>query len=286
MNTRSRIIGATITVLLASGGGTAWWIIRPEAIETAAAAALRAPSQPSAVLPVPPVAPRVAEGAEYEACRAMLANDPAGARAYAKTWAAKGGGEGATHCLGLARIALGNPQAGAELLQSLANASAASPVARAAVYDQAAQAYLMNGSVDQAYAVMTLALSLSPDDPDLLTDDAVAAGNLGRYQDALDDLTHALEIDLRRGDALVLRASSWRHLNRLELAQDDIDRALAINPGNAEALLERGIIKQRRNDRPGARRDWQQAARLAPHTPTADLAQQNLALLEAGPERR
>jgi len=232
------------------------------------------------------VPPRIAEGAEYEACLGMLANDPAGASANAEAWAAKGGGEGATHCLGLAKIALGEPREGAELLQALANKSASGPLARAAIYDQAAQAYLMNGSVDQAFAAMTLALSLSPEDPDLLTDGAVAAGNLGRYQDALDDLTHALDIDPRRADALVLRASAWRHLGRMELAQDDIDRALAVDPENAEALLERGIIKQRRNDRAGARRDWEQAASLAPDSATADLAQQNLALLEAGPERR
>ena len=289
MNTRSAIIGGAVTLLLASGAGTAWWTLRPEPIETAAAASLSTeiqPLAPASPLPVPPVPPRIAEGAAYEACLALLGHDPAGAVTYAEAWRAKGGGEGATHCMGLAKIALGDARNGAEMLQALANVSAGSPVARAAVYDQAAQAYLMNGSVAEAYAAMTLAISLSPDDPDLLTDDAVTAGNLGRYQDALDDLTHALEIDPRRSDALVLRASSWRHLGRLELAQDDIDRALSIDPGNAEALLERGIIKQRRNDRPGARRDWEQAAHLAPDTSTADLAQQNLALLEAGPERR
>lgn len=290
MNTRSAIIGGAVTLLLAFGGGAAWRTLQPEAIETAAAAA-REPAEieplaPTSPLPIPPVPPRIAEGAEYETCLGMLANDPSGASAYAEAWSLRGGGQGATHCMGLAKIALGDPQAGAEILQALANVSTGSPVARAAVYDQAAQAYLMNNSVAQAYAATTLAISLSPDDPDLLTDDAVAAGNLGRYQDAMDDLTHALEIDPRRSDALVLRASAWRHLGRLELAQDDIDRSLAIDPENAEALLERGIIKQRRNDRTGARRDWEQAVRLSPETSTADLAQQNLSLLEAGPERR
>jgi regulator of sirC expression with transglutaminase-like and TPR domain len=75
-------------------------------------------------------------------------------------------------------------------------------------------------------------------------------------------------------------------LGQLGLAQDDIDRAIAIDPDNPEALLERGIIRQRQNDAAGARADWERAITLAPDTPTADLAQQNLALLEAGPVRQ
>ena len=291
MNMRAAIIGGAAALLLALGGGTFWWAVQPEPIETAAPPPETAAAEPSVVappesLPVPPVPPRIAEGAEYESCLAMLTADPAGAKAYAEAWRTRGGGEGATHCLGLAEIGLGDTEQGAEILQKLANDSPGSNVARASVYDQAGQAFLMSGAIDKAYAVATLALTLSPDDPDLLTDGAVAAGNLGRYQDALDDLSHALDIDPRRADALVLRASAWRHLGRLELAQDDIDRALTVDPENAEALLERGIVRQRRNDRAGARRDWEQAVSLAPDTSTADLAQQNLALLDAGPERR
>ena len=72
----------------------------------------------------------------------------------------------------------------------------------------------------------------------------------------------------------------------MELAQDDIDRAFALEPENADALLERGILRQRRGDREGARRDWEHTIALAPSNATGDLAQQNLSLLEAGPSRR
>jgi regulator of sirC expression with transglutaminase-like and TPR domain len=84
---------------------------------------------------------------------------------------------------------------------------------------------------------------------------------------------------------LVLRAATWRHLGHLGLAQDDIDRAIAIDPENAEAMLERGILRQRHDDPAGARDDWERAIVLAPDSPTADLAEQNLALLEAGPQQ-
>ena len=53
-----------------------------------------------------------------------------------------------------------------------------------------------------------------------------------------------------------------------------------------EALLERGILRQRRGDSAGARADWQRASDLAPDTATGDLAEQNMQLLAAGPERR
>ena len=99
----------------------------------------------------------------------------------------------------------------------------------------------MAGEPDRALAAATLALSLSPDDPDLLIDRSVASGTLGRFADAVDDLSHALELDGKRPDALVLRAAAWRHEGHLDLAQDDVDRALTQDPENPEAYLERGI---------------------------------------------
>jgi tetratricopeptide (TPR) repeat protein len=172
------------------------------------------------------------------------------------------------------------------MLENLAAGSQAPAAARASIYGQATQAWLIAGDENHALRAATLALSLSPDDPDLLIDHAATAGNLDRYQDAIADLSRALALDPRRLDALVARAGAWRHLGRLEQAQDDIDHALALNADDPEALLERGILRQRRNDPRGARSDWERAMRMAPDSATADLAEQNLALLEAGPDRR
>ncbi len=216
----------------------------------------------------------------------MLNTDPAGANVFADAWEATGGGDGATHCRALAQVALGQPEKGAELMDKLAGASHAQPAARASIYGQAGQAWLMTGDPGRAFGSATLALSLTPDDADLLIDRSIAAATLGRYDDAVDDLTHALDLDPRRADALVFRGAAWRHLGHLELAQDDIDRAFAQNAENPDALLERGILRQRRGDRDGAREDWEHAIALSPDTATGDLARQNLALLEAGPGRR
>ena len=284
---RGVLIAGAAMIALAAAAGSPWWAGRaaaPGPDEAPAAPAAAADDQ--APLPVPPVPPRIAEGAEYDRCLSMLNTDPVGAYAFADAWFATGGGEGAIHCKALADVAQGDVDAGAEAMDKLAGSSKAPAAARAAVYGQAGQAWLMARDPGRAMASATLALSLTPDDPDLLIDRSLASANLDRYQDALDDLTRALDLDPRRPDALVFRSAAWRHLNQPDLAQDDVDRALDQDPDNPDALLERGILRQRRGERDGAREDWERAVQLAPDTATADLAQQNLQLLEAGPDRR
>jgi len=240
------------------------------------------PANPAPTLPVPPVPPRIASGRDYDTCLAMLYDDPQGASTFADTWANTGGGDGAAHCRALAQIELGNVETGAEQLERLADTTQAPDLARALVYGQSVQAWLMAGKSDRAFDAATLALALSPNDVDLLIDRAEAEGGMERYHEAIDDLDHALAIDPRRAEAFVLRASAWRQLDNLEVATSDIEHALAINPDSAEALLERGILRQRTGNRAGARADWQRAISLDPNSTTADLAQQDLALLDAG----
>jgi tetratricopeptide (TPR) repeat protein len=232
-------------------------------------------------LPIPPVAPRIAEGDQYDRCMDMLADDPAGADALAVAW--KTGGEAATQCHALAQVELGNPAAGATLLTDLAATSKADPGARAEVFGQAAQAWTMAGNTAQAYATATQAITLSPDDPDLRVTHAIAALAVHQDRQAVDDLTAVLATDPKRADALTLRATAHRRLNELSDAEADIAAACAQDPENPDALLERGIIRQRAGDRDGARADWEKVSDLSPDSPTADLAQQDLALLDAGP---
>jgi tetratricopeptide (TPR) repeat protein len=242
-------------------------------------------SPPSADATPPPTVPHIAEGPDYDHCLAMLYNDPLGAKSFADTWASSGGGDGAMHCQALAQIELGNTATGADMLERLADAAKVPDLTRAAVYGEAVQAWQMAGQPARAFDAATLALALSPNDPDLMIDRALAEGAMQRYHEAIDDLNHALDIDPRRAEAFVLRASAWRHLNNLEVATSDIEHALAINPDSAEALLERGILRQRTGNQAGAREDWQRAISLDPDSTAADLAQQDLALLDAGPDQ-
>jgi tetratricopeptide (TPR) repeat protein len=272
-----RLAALCVSVLLLAGtAGGAWWLSRPaEAVNDEATA-----------LPVPPFPPRITEGSAYEACLTTLSNDPISAMAVAEAWQAAGGGDGAEHCRGLALIATGQPAAGADLLEQLAARSSAPALARALVFGQAVQARLMVAQAEAAARDATLALTLSPADIELMIMRASAEGMLERLQEAVDDLNQALRLDAMRVDALVARGVMRRRLNQLDAAQADVTQALTLDPGNADALLERGIVRQRMGDASGARTDWERARGIDPDSTTADLAEQNLSLLEAGPRQQ
>lgn len=272
---RGAILGGVLGLLLLGSASAAWFVLAPGPDSEA----------PEERLPLPPLPPRMAGSDEYAACLDRIPADPTGAASMAETWANGSGGGPALHCLGLARVALGDAADGANLLTRAAEDNATPPAARAAIYGQVAEAWMIADDIPRAFGASSIALSFAPDDPDLLVDHAVAAAALGSYSAALDDLTHALEVDPQRTDALTLRGATFRRTGDIAHAQDDIDRALTLDPDNAEALLERGILCQRRDDEACARRDWERAIAIAPDSPAADLAQQNLALLEAGPSR-
>jgi len=260
------------------------------------AAAQPAPSPPPAgrpatdplalPLPLPPELPRIADGPDYDRCLTLLRTDPAEAMNFAQAWDVTGGGDGARHCLALAMLGLGEPDRAAERLERLAQGSRAGNLARAAIFAQAAQAWMMANDPNRAFGAVTIALTLSPRDAELLVDRSVVLAALRRYSDSLEDLDAAIALEPDRAEAWVLRAAALRHLDRVDQAIEAVERALGLAPDNAEGLLERGILRQLRGDARGARGDWQRVIQLAPESMAADLAAQNLELSEAGPARR
>jgi tetratricopeptide (TPR) repeat protein len=276
MNRRLPAIFGALFVVLGAAAGTAWW--RHEASEPA-------PAEIAADdLPVPPFPPRIAgDDDEYDKCLATLVDDPEAAEAMAATWQATGGGDAATHCQGLAMIANGEPDAGADLLEHLAHGGKIQGLAQVVLLSQASQARLMADDTATALKDATEALDLAPDDPELLIDRAAVNDAIGHSGEEMDDLNRALSLDDSRGDALVLRSAVWRRMDKLDEARADIEKAIALDPDDAEALLERGIIRQRMGDASGARADWTRAQEVDPSSEAAELAAQNLTLLEAGP---
>lgn len=272
---RPVLLGAVAGALLAAAAGTTLFLLNGPEAEAAGES-----------LPLPPDIPRLAEGPQYEECLGLLRRDPDGALTFAETWEAAGGGEGAKHCAALALLGMGETEKAAERLEALGRTSQGSAAARAAVFAQAVQAWMLANQSGRAYGAATMGLTIAPNDLDLMLDRAVALGTLGRYQEALEDLGRVTEADPDRAEAWVFRAAALRHLDRVDQAATAVDRALTLAPDNAEALLERGIIRQLRGDARGARADWERTIRLAPDSAAADLAQQNLALNEAGPRRR
>jgi tetratricopeptide (TPR) repeat protein len=236
-------------------------------------------------VPLPPVPPRIAEGGDYDKCLGMIADDPQGAANFSDAWQANGGGDPAIHCQALALEALGEPEKTANILETLATSGRGTALTRATIFSQAAEARMVADDPKRAFEDDARALDLDPGNPDMLLDRAVAAMLLDRNQNAIDDATSALDADPRRADGYTLRGTAWRRVERWELARDDIDRALLIDPDLPDALLERGILRQHARDNRGARADWVRVTQLSPNTPLADLAEQNLDLLEAGPGR-
>lgn len=270
--TSFRLLLAGAAMLTVAAGGGAWWWLSDRGAEE--------------ILPTPPEPPRLVDAPEYERCLQMLDEDPEGARSLADNWAMQGGGEGAAHCAALAMLSLGEAERAAEALERIATRSQAGIAARAAVFGQAGQAWIASGRPLRAHAALSLALALTPADPELLAERAMASLALDRPADALADVEQAVAADASLADGWVIRASALRRLERLAPAADSVAQALRLDADNVEALLERGIIRQAQGDATGARTDWERVIELAPDGAAADLAAQNMALIEAGPAQR
>ncbi len=265
------LLAGAAMLLIAAGGGAWWWLSGPTADE---------------VLPTPPEPPRLVDAPEYERCLQMLDEDPHGARSLADSWGMEGGGEGAAHCAALAMLSLGEAERAAEALERIATRSQAGIAARAAVFGQAGEAWIAAGRPARAHSALTLALALTPADPELLAERALASLALDRPAEALADVERVVVADPNLAEAWVIHAAALRRLERWAPAAESVTQALRLESDNVEALLERGIIRQAQGDAAGARSDWERVIELAPDGGAADLAAQNMALIEAGPARR
>lgn len=260
----------------------------PAADAPAADAPIAAPAQAPGLPDPPPLGDADAadpagtvrlDDPRHQACLALAGSNPRAALREAETMLRAGAEQAGEHCAAAADLALGQSAEAARRLERLGTATEAPSQLRAAWLAQAGQAWLMAGAADRAFSAATLALVLVPDDPDLLTDRAIAAATLGRPQDAIADLDKVLALDPARAEAFVFRAGAWREAGRADRAAEDIARALAIDPGNPEAYLERGLLRAGAGDFASARGDYLRAAELAPGTPTEELARTQLAAI-------
>ena len=90
-------------------------------------------------------------------------------RAWRRTWHERGGAHPADHCAAVALVGLKQYKEAATRLEALAQEMTTAPASlRAEVLDQAGQAWLLAGDPVRAYAASGQAVSLRPNDPDLL----------------------------------------------------------------------------------------------------------------------
>ncbi len=226
-----------------------------------------------------------ADADHYARCMAETRRNPAAADRDAQSWLVAGGGHPAEHCGAVALVRLGRYQDGARRLAKLASEIKAPLALRAQTLDQAGQAWLLAGRPDKAATVLSEAVAVEPDDPDILTDRAEAFAGERNDRAALGDLDHALALAPQRVDALVFRAAAYRRLHRLEPALHDVEAALRLAPNDPDALLERGTLRHQMGDDRGARADWQRIAGLAPGDPAETAARDDLAALDVATGR-
>lgn len=218
--------------------------------------------------------------ADYAACMKTARERPKAGFDQAGEWAAFGGGVPAEHCRATALIGLNEPEAAADLLETLAEKSRESAQIKVGLLRQAAQARTLAGQPPRALAVLNAAAKVLPGDPDVLEDRAVMRIDYGEPWDAVDDLNGVLDRQPNRVSALVLRAAAYRRLETLDLAKADIQRALALEPNNPDALVESGILARVTGNDSAARTLWMSVLRSAPESPAADIARANLAKMD------
>jgi tetratricopeptide (TPR) repeat protein len=213
----------------------------------------------------------------YEKCLNFVRQDAGQALSAALDWERSGGGPAASHCAALALVALRRYGEAAGRLDDLARTLKAGAPERAELFDQAGNAWLLAANAAAAQASFTAALSLTPDDPEILTDRARARAMQKDWKGADADLTAALPQSPDRVALYVLRASA-RHAEGLKAeARTDIDAALKLRPNDPEALLQRGAMKYEDGDVAGAQVDWKSVVTLAPRSHAAAVARQHIA---------
>ncbi len=217
------------------------------------------------------------DAGRYSECMSLARTAPEEAQKKALEWTRQGGGDAADHCLAVALLGLGRYEMSARSLEALSERTRkARPSLSVELLGQAANAWLIAGKPQAAYAAQTRALKERPGDVEILIDRSIALASSARYWEALDDLNAVLDLAPGRVDALIFRAAAYRRLDTLELAEDDIARVLGLAPENVDGLLERGIIRRLKGDIGGAQADWMAILRIAPDSPAAEYARLNI----------
>ncbi len=227
-------------------------------------------------VPSTPGAAEIDHAAAYEICMAETQTNPEAAYVRAVRWRDLGGGGAADHCAASAMMGMQQYRQAGERLEQLAKTGKIEIAMKARILGQASQAWLLADEPERAEAVASAALSLEPENRELLIDRAQAMAARKDYRGAIHDLDKTLVLDDRQSDALVFRATAKRYLGDLPGAMADITRALALDGGHVDGLLERGILHRLAGRKDAARQDWLMVLNRAPDSMAAVAARKNL----------
>ena len=174
---------------------------------------------------------------QYKACMEMVQKDPEQAFETALSWQSLGGGDAANHCAAAALVGLKQYGEAARRLEALAQGARSDAPMKAALLDQAAQAWLLGDAPDRAKAALTAALKLAPDDVDLLIDRGEALA-------ALADADKALFLNPGHPEGLLERGIIHRLRGDEKDARRDWLAVLAVAPDSAAAESARANLEK------------------------------------------
>jgi len=117
-----------------------------------------------------------------------------------------------------------------------------------------ARLLLWSGSVEDAERLFRELTIRERRDPDLFLGLASALAREGRWDESLQALNCATEIDPNRADLHAARGRALRALNRGDDARTEFSKALALDPGDAEA--RQGLLSVRREFKNELRFGW------------------------------
>lgn len=219
--------------------------------------------------------------ADYDACMALVAQDPAAAEWRAGRWAGAGGGAPALHCRAMALLAMGAEYRAAEQLVALAADRTLEDALRYEVLVEAGGLYLGLGDAKQARALADRAMELNANPAAALALSARARAEVDDWAGAVDDLDRALEKATPEAGMLVLRAAAKRHMGDLAGARADLARAEELSAETPDLWLERGAVEAAAGDRDAARAAWLRAIELDRDGPTGAAARLSLQRMDA-----
>jgi tetratricopeptide (TPR) repeat protein len=101
--------------------------------------------------------------------------------------------------------------------------------------------YFLDGNLPASIKAFTLALEKEPSSPEVLLGRGAAYLKLGRFDEAVQDLSKVLDGGGDCERAFFLRGIAYLNANELEQALADLNRALEYNRKRGAAILARGL---------------------------------------------
>lgn len=110
---------------------------------------------------------------------------------------------------------------------------------------------------------------------------ALAQARVGAYDESLDTLSKALELEPRSAQAFAYRAVVYKLLGQVELGEKDLDRAVRLEAGRPEVRWAKGELLEARGQKDEAIAELRLALAGRPHLRDVALALERLGAQEA-----